>query len=358
LVIDDPLLKRRYGFIRFHELLDLMECHRFSTNIAFIPWNWRRSASDVAQLFKAHPERYSLSVHGCDHTAGEFGSSDPAWLSFKVEQAADRMKRHQLRTGIAHGQIMVFPQGVFSRASTEALKRANFMAAVNTEVFSADQEKANIKFADVWDVALMGYNCFPIFTRRYPGQGLENFAFDLLIGKPCIIVIHHDFCHDHYRSLVEFVAKLNSLNCTMTWRSLDEVVRRSSRQRDVSSDLVEVEMYGNELRLDNRSPRSKRFVIRKREADQAAIGGVTIASRPVHWSGADNYVVFETTLIAGEHAIIQVTYRDPGRNGKTKEKLSYHVKTMMRRYLSEARDNYVVPGKSRLTRMFKSSGTR
>src|SRR5262249_43299605 len=35
LVIDDPLLKARYGFVRFHELLTLMKKVRFSTSIAF-----------------------------------------------------------------------------------------------------------------------------------------------------------------------------------------------------------------------------------------------------------------------------------------------------------------------------------
>src|SRR4029077_1496836 len=41
LVIDDPLLRPRYGFVRFGELLALMKQFCFSTSIAFIPWNWR-----------------------------------------------------------------------------------------------------------------------------------------------------------------------------------------------------------------------------------------------------------------------------------------------------------------------------
>src|SRR5437867_805075 len=40
LVIDDPLLKPSYGFVNYAKLLSLMDRHRFSTNIAFIPWNW------------------------------------------------------------------------------------------------------------------------------------------------------------------------------------------------------------------------------------------------------------------------------------------------------------------------------
>jgi hypothetical protein len=76
LVIDDPVLKSTHGFVNFQELLSLMKRHKFSTNIAFIPWNWRRSSPEVVRLFRENPESYSISVHGCDHTRAEFGSAD------------------------------------------------------------------------------------------------------------------------------------------------------------------------------------------------------------------------------------------------------------------------------------------
>ena len=88
LVIDDPVLKPTHGFVDFGQLLSLMKRHNFSTNIAFIPWNWRRSAPGVVRLFRENPKYYSLSVHGCDHTKAEFGSSDQQRLYWKAEQAA------------------------------------------------------------------------------------------------------------------------------------------------------------------------------------------------------------------------------------------------------------------------------
>ena len=39
LVIDDPLLRPRYGLLNFQHLLNLMSASNFSTSIAFIPWN-------------------------------------------------------------------------------------------------------------------------------------------------------------------------------------------------------------------------------------------------------------------------------------------------------------------------------
>ena len=90
LIIDDPLLKPTHGFVDFQELLSLMKRHNFSTNVAFIPWNWRRSAPEVVRLFRENPEHFSLSVHGCDHTRAEFGSPSRQRLYWKAQQALER----------------------------------------------------------------------------------------------------------------------------------------------------------------------------------------------------------------------------------------------------------------------------
>src|SRR5262249_28002294 len=143
-VIDDPPLKPRYGFLSYRELLSAMVQHDFSTNIAFIPWNWRRSRSEVVRMFTENTDRYSLSVHGCDHTGGEFGIPDNHVLAWKANEAKDRMSRHESRTGIRHDHIMVFPQGVFSVPAMNVLRRSGFTAAVNTEVISSEQRPVKI----------------------------------------------------------------------------------------------------------------------------------------------------------------------------------------------------------------------
>lgn len=348
LVIDDPLLKPTYGLINFRKLLELMERYRFSTNIAFIPWNWRRSNPKVVRLFKENREKYSLSIHGCDHTAAEFGSHDRNRLRHKARQAADRMAGHESRTGLRHERIMVFPQGVFSETAIDVLKRTNFTAVVNTEVIGTAPRKTAIRISDLWDVAVMGYGCFPIFTRRYPSQGVENFAFDILLGKPCIVVIHHDFCRDHYAHLLDFIERVNALKCQLTWRSLGDVVRRSCRQRELLANVVEAEMYGTELRLENRSEKSRRFIIRRRESDPSAIRAIHAESRQIAWKLSEGYIDFEIELNPGECTIVKLTFHELNENGQGNEGMSYRAKTMMRRYLSEMRDNYITTTRSRL----------
>jgi hypothetical protein len=323
-----------------------MKRHNFSTNIAFIPWNWTRSVPGVVRLFRENPEHFSLSVHGCDHTRAEFGSPSQQRHYWKARQALDRMDRHKAATGISHDPVMVFPQGVFSEAAMSALKRTNLIASVNSDIISADPHPRTITISDVWDIAVMRYP-FPLFTRRYPWEGIENFAFDALLGKPAIAIIHHDYCSDHCARLVNFVQQVNALQCAPTWRNLGDVVRRSCRQRLDSTGAMEVEMYGTELRIENRSDQPKRFLIRRRECEASAIQRICTDDQEVAWKQVDECINFEIDLKAGENRVIKIKFHDLAGKERNEDNLPYRFRTMLRRYLCEMRDNYVEPMRCR-----------
>jgi hypothetical protein len=375
LVIDDPLLRRAYGCIEFPALLAAMERHRFSSSIAFIPWNWRRSRPDAVQLFRDNPHRFSLAVHGCDHTGGEFGATDVHVLHAKATLALERMRSHQSTTGIHHDEVMVFPQGVFSAAAMEALKHSNYVAAVNTEIASIDASRTMLKVSDVWDVAVTRYG-FPLFTRRYPRDGVANFAFDALLGKPIIIVIHHDFCGDGGIELAAFVERLNALKTAITWRSLGELVRRSYRWRPAGPaaafapcdsapkeagrytpavDVADVEMYGNELKLQNSGVGRMRFRVSKREPDPSSVTAVYAGSHSIPWETREGRLQYEVDVEAGEALLVRVQFDARMRVIHRPAPLRQRVKTGLRRYLSEARDNYIVPGRIRLAGALRSA---
>jgi hypothetical protein len=192
---------------------------------------------------------------------------------------------------------------------------------------------------------VMRYSNFPIFTRRYPWEGVENFAFDALLGKPVLILIHHDYCSDHCARLVSFIERLNALKCRLTWRSLGDVVRRSYREREFSPDVMEVEMYGSELRVENRSERPKRFLIRRRDADPSAIKEIRDESGPIVWNFSEGRMIFQIELNPAESRTVSVKFHDLRGYGQGREGVSYKVKTMLRRYLCEMRDNYITPAR-------------
>lgn len=341
LIIDDPLLKPRYGSCDFEILLDLMRQYGFTTNIAFIPWNWRRTSHADSDFFRNELAHFSISIHGCDHTGAEFGETSPMVLSNKARLAQSRMKNHEARTGLHHDPVMVFPQGVFSSACPQVLKGNGFLAAVNTETAPTDSQGIDTRIRDVWDVAIMRYGCFPIFTRRYAHHGLENFAFDLLLGKPCLIVAHHDFFKDDCVALIELIEKLGSLNCHLHWRSLGEVLRRACRRRLNGAGEEEVEMYGNELLMHNPSNQMVKVHIRKRENELNLIAEVRSDRKPIMWTAETDHFACEEEIEPHSERHLQVVYRERDPLEKMNRSLRFELSVAGRRILSEFRDDYL-----------------
>jgi hypothetical protein len=341
LIIDDPLLKPQYGFCDFAKLGDLMRRYRFTTNIAFIPWNWRRTSPTSAHFFKKQPGLFSLSVHGCDHIGGEFGAVSLKVLNNNARLAQARMRNHEGRTGMEYDPVMVFPQGVFCSKCPDILKRNGFLAAVNTETAPVDSSNAQTQIKDVWDLAIMRYDGFPIFTRRYTSHGVENFAFDLLLGKPCLIVAHHDAFKDGGTELINFIKKLSALDCSLRWRQLGEVVRRACRWRTTGVGAEEVEMYGTELRIDNPSDESVYVKIRKRESHASLVSEILCDEKPVLWTSDVHHIIFADRILPRSEKHFKIIYRSQTENGIINRSLRYEISVMVRRVLSELRDDYL-----------------
>jgi hypothetical protein len=341
LIIDDPLLKPKYGFCNFAKLRDLMRVHGFTTNIAFIPWNWRRTSPAAGKFFSDESGLFSVSIHGCDHTSGEFGATSIEVLNTRAQLARSRMRNHEARTGIQHDSIMVFPQGAFSSACPEVLKRNGFLAAVNTEIAPVDTQNARTRIRDVWDVAIMTYGSFPIFTRRYAFHGLENFAFDLLLGKPCLIVAHHDFFKDGGTALIDLIEKIGSLNCSLRWRPLGQVIRRACRRRANDAGAEEVEMYGNELLIDNHSDQAIEVRIRKRISHDDLASKILCEERPVMWTTEAEHYVFGERIWPQSEKRLRVIYPEQAHSGEEHRSLRFELAVAVRRILSELRDDYL-----------------
>jgi hypothetical protein len=341
LMIDDSLLKPRYGCCDFARLRDLMQWHRFTTNIAFIPWNWHRTSPAAADFFRSQTGPFSISIHGCDHVAGEFGTASLQILESRARLAQSRMRNHHWRTGIQHDPVMVFPQGVFSSECPQVLKRNGFVAAVNTDTVPVDPQNSRTRVKDVWDLAIMSYDSFAIFTRRYAFHGLENFAFDLLLGKPCLIASHHDFFRHGGAEAVELIEKLCSLNCSLRWRRLGEVIQRACFRRTTGPSSEDVTMYGTELRIENSLGQTMEVTIRKRESQPALVSEVQCDGKPILWTTNGNDLVFSDRLSPDSQKHLRIIYRQSAEGGMMGRSLRYELFVALRRVLSEFRDDYL-----------------
>ena len=110
LIIDDPLLRPKYGCLDYKRLLEVMKVHNFFTEIAFIPWNYKRSDARTVQLFADNTDYYAICVHGCNHIGNEFGGGNYQELNALSSTALWRMEQHKRLTGLVYDPIMVFPQ--------------------------------------------------------------------------------------------------------------------------------------------------------------------------------------------------------------------------------------------------------
>jgi len=357
LIIDDPLLKERYGCCDFKNLRTLMQQYGFTTNIAFIPWNWRRTSPKAANLFGNGSGAFSVSIHGCDHVKAEFGDLPPNILCHRVRLAQARMQRHEDRTGIHHDQVMVFPQGIFSSAGPEILKRNGLIAAVNTQTSPVDYHVGRTRIRDVWDIAIMKYGDFAIFTRRYAEHGLENFAFDLLLGKPCLIAAHHEFFKDESFALIQLLENLRTRNCNLKWRTLGEVVRRACRRRVIESGAIEVEMFGTELVVSNPEEHEIRVLVRKKETAPETVTRIQSDQTAVPWHTQSDWCTFDATIAAHSDRRFRVYYQELDHMRKVGRSVAFKSSVAVRRFFSELADAYVGksssvgPGRARATRV-------
>ena len=218
-IVDDPLLADRYGLLEYSALFGSMHRENYGTSIAFIPWNYRRTSRPWADTFLNKNANLSICVHGCDHTNREFEASDAALLEVKAGLALTRMEKHRERTGLPFERVMVFPQGRFSTSAILALRANQYLAAVNTTCFPSDDVPERLRMADFLRPAITQFYGFPIYQRRYPKRLIDS-AFDIFLGKPALLVEHHQYLGDGCKKLEEYVRAMHRIEPELSWPTL------------------------------------------------------------------------------------------------------------------------------------------
>lgn len=337
LVIDDPLLKKKYGFLDFKKLLSLMDQYKFCSNIALIPYNYNRSDSEVVRLFNERDDKYSISIHGCDHGEAEFGISDEKELNRKTKLALLRMNKHKNITGIDHDKVMVFPQGSFTSNSLKLLKANNFLGAINAKVLADDISHINVSY--FFYSANMNYFNFPLFLRRYP-EDISDFALDLFINKPIFIVEHHGFFKDGGKRICEFVTSINDNFPDINWKSPRHILKNfylKRKERDGSNCL---KIFTGDTIIKNNSNRLISYNIFKQEDGVVPIEKITVDGQKADYVFKNNAINLKVDIQPKEEKEIKIIYHNYFETSENPG-IILNFKVFMRRRLTEARDNYI-----------------
>jgi hypothetical protein len=340
LIIDDPLIKERYGYLNYDLLLKLSAERSFSASVAFIPFNYKRTDQKVSRKLQEKEDRFSLCIHGCDHTKMEFGTVSCRNLSWKAKLALERMEKHKKSTGLRYDRVMVFPQGIFSTNSMSVLKSNNYLAAVNTSPFSCDVHLP-LRTCDFLSPGIMTYNHFPLFLRRPPGD-IIDFVFDLFLKKPVLVVLHHDYFRDGYESLGKLIGAINGCKDDIKWTSLEKIVRKSYWQRKVSDDTICVQLYARRASIKNDSGRELKYVICWAESKKIRIADIYLNGKSVAYEIGEGQLRVSTLVKAGEELDFEIVYEDDYRTcGAVKDGKFSVVRPFVRRRLCEFRDNII-----------------
>lgn len=341
-IIDDPLLRSTYGFLNFDSLLGLMKEHNFHTTIAFIPYNYRRSAAKIARLFRDNGDRFSLCFHGNDHMDAEFAPDDTVRLNTMLKIAEQRMNTHKSITGVDCERVMVFPQGKFSVSAMTVLKSRNFLAAVNT-VPKPRNSNARLVLAEIAQPAVLRYGNFPLFLRKdCLHTQSADIAFNCFFGRPALIVEHHDILRNP-QILADAATRINMVAPAIRWSNLATAVSGSLLTRRTSDGVHHIRAYSGAVRVHNDSASVKRCLVEWNWSDkQESLDGHVLEDGVPSTSYIADNSGTQVLVDLPPHSsrTLSVTHRNPYGSLKSIG-MRQNARAFLRRRLSEVRDNYL-----------------
>jgi hypothetical protein len=337
-VIDDPLLRKDYGFLNYQRLLEMMDEHNFHTSIAFIPINFKRNSAAIVRTFKERSDRLSICFHGNDHIGSEFAATDTRLLNSMLTTAEARMETHWKTTGLPCDKVMVFPQGCFSEEAMSVLNAHNFLGAVNTTPHPEGKPTLHT-IGDLLYPSLWKYGGFPLFLRKYPSEiAAQDIALNVFVGKPVLVVEHHEIFKDP-QPLIQVVNLINSIVPQMRWSNLQTAVENSYLSRVSSDGVVHIRPASKRIRIENSTRNAVDFSV-EWSARESMPGNILADGQDCLDSNseASSPPIF-FNLLPGASRTLE--YRQKNKFGLSEAncKAGWQAKAFVRRRLSEMRDN-------------------
>jgi hypothetical protein len=314
LTIDDPWLREPYGHLSYKDLLQEMEKHDFHTTIAFIPWNYDRSEPETVSLFRSHPERFSISIHGDNHDHKEFEDLKSRPLHVQVaalRQSLARMQQFHNLTGLPYDNVFVFPHSIGSGSMLEELKRYNLLATVNSANVPMDRLRPEDPLFGLRTVTT-SFADFPSIARYSVAVPLPKGLIQIneFLGNPLFFYGHQDLFASGMDAFNDIADEVNRSETDTEWRSAGDIVEHLylvKLREDASYDVLS---FASRLHLDNTSGRDVVFKVRKQESDSANIASVDMDGRAQPFQARDGYLELSLFVPSGEGRSVAIRYKN------------------------------------------------
>jgi len=310
--IDDPWLREPYGYVDYQGLFNEMEKHHFHTTIAFIPWNYERSQPQVVSLFRDHPDRFSIAVHGNDHDHKEFTDYRSKPLADQIgdlKQGLARMERFQALTRIPYDKVMIFPHSIAPEQTLGALKTYNYLATVNSSNIPQNSTGPT-ELSDVLRPVTLSFEGIPSISRYSAEVPVSDayVAIHQFLGNPLFFYDHSNLFSKGIDAFDPVADKVNKLEPATEWRNLGEIVRHLYLIRlrdDLNYDVL---AYSNNFIVENTADRSAIFYIAKPEVGGQPIASVSVDGKLHPYVLQDGKISLSITIPPGGVSGVAVQY--------------------------------------------------
>lgn len=343
LTIDDPWLREPYGNVNYEKLLNEMNQHKFHTTVAFIPWNYDRSQPKIVALFAAHPEMYSICIHGNNHIHQEFGPLTTHPLAKQIDdmrQAVARMERFHTITGIPYDRVMVFPHSVAPVATLAELKRSNYLATANSLNVPSDSDPTSEVEVALRTTTLRFAN-FPSM-RRYSAESdipVSQLAIDSFLGNPILLYAHEGFFAGGMDRFDNTADTINRIDPATQWRSLGYIARHSYVERLRDDGNYDIKLFTAAAHLRNGEGHKVVYYIEKTE-DFSQPVTVLVDDKPFPFERRSSQLRLRFPIGSGERRDVRIQYGD-ALNVAAIDTSKSSLSVAIIRHLSDFRDDAV-----------------
>jgi len=249
-IFDDPNLHwRTYGHINFEEMIRHAQHHNYHASIATIPLDAWFTHMPTASLFKQHPDRISLLIHGNNHVAGELARvcSDTE-CDGTLRQTLIRVKELERRSGVEISKVMAAPHGALSEQFLQRMGQMGFEAACISRWSLRHYNKQatwlstiGMKPSDI--IAEM-----PVFPRFRMSRTCQNsILVAALLHQPIIPIGHHNDIAEGLHLLANLSGYINSLG-TVRWISM-KGMSRSQFSRKIDGGILRIRMFTKRIEI-------------------------------------------------------------------------------------------------------------
>ncbi|MBZ5658906.1 MAG: hypothetical protein LAO08_00725 [Acidobacteriia bacterium] len=315
LTLDDSFLTEPYGHINYHALLGEMEKHNFHTTIAFIPLNYNRNKPDIIAMFREHPDRYSISVHGNNHDHREFDAYTIAPLANQVanlQQGIARMEQFTNLTGIPYDRVMVFPHAIAPNETFAAMKKYNYLATANSEDVPLGSSAPDDDFLFYLRPVTLRYSNFPTLLRYSAEIPLPKaiLAIQLFLDNPALVYGHETLFDEGIATFDPIADEVNAMQPDIHWCGMKCVVEHLYVERRRDDGGVDVRAFAGDLTLENPSPRETTFWVSKQENFQPEIASLTVDGKPQAFDRKQDELAFQVTVSAMSSRHMFIEYKN------------------------------------------------